>query len=312
MEIVKNFSKKLIENIPQSESQTIDLVLDGGVFNGSYSAGALFYIKEMETQGFYRVDKISGCSIGALCALLYHIDALHTTTDLYDCAIKHIHEHENIDILDTILHIIEPLLPANICETMTDRIFITYYNIRAGKKVIKGQYKSVNDIFNTIKKSCFYPFLINGSPLYKGKYVDGMTPYIFPHQNNKKILYIYLLGYDKWTHLFSVKNERNNFQRIVSGLLDIHSFHVKKRDTLMCSYIDHSSWSFKIYNYGIKYVCETFVFFVLFLYLHISNLFFRSTWYKKRKNNIIYKKIYKHGSKWLNKIYIFLLKYYCI
>ena len=39
----------LIENIPQENiPKEIDLVLDGGAFNGLYMLGGLFYIKEME------------------------------------------------------------------------------------------------------------------------------------------------------------------------------------------------------------------------------------------------------------------------
>lgn len=307
MEIVKNFSKNLIENIPISEEPTnIDLILDGGVFNGSYLIGALFYLKEMESRNHYHVDRISGCSIGSLSALLYHIDALNVATDLYSRTIIHIKEHGNIDIMDTMFTIIKPLLPANICETMTNRVFITYYNIRSGKKVVKSVYKSVEDIFSTIKRSCFYPFLINGQPLYKDKYVDGMTPYIFQPTKNKKIMYLYLLGYDKWLHLFSVKNETNNFQRILSGLLDIHSFHVNKRDTLMCSFVNSSSLSFIIYNYGLKYILENIVFYILYCYLHLRDIFTGAIYIDK--NN----RFYKRGSKWMKKGYVFLLKKYCI
>lgn len=202
---------------------------------------------------------------------------------------------------------------------MTNRVFITYYNIQSGKKVVKSVYKSVDDIFSTIKKSCFYPFLINGQPLYKDKYVDGMTPYIFPPINNnnknKKIMYLYLLGYDKLFHLFSVKNETNNFQRILSGLLDIHSFHVNKRDTLMCSFVNHSSLSFIIYNYVLKSFFEYIAFLILYLYLHLRDIFAKSKWFnenKYTKNNRLYRLLYKCLSKWLKKAYIFLLKHYCI
>ena len=43
------FIKSLIENIPNNHiPKNIDLVLDGGAFNGIYMLGGLFYIKELE------------------------------------------------------------------------------------------------------------------------------------------------------------------------------------------------------------------------------------------------------------------------
>ena len=60
------------------------------------------------------------------------------------------------------------------------------------------------------------------------KYIDGIIPYIFNKEPNKKILYLDLFGYDKIGNLINVKNEKSNFHRILSGLLDIHSFFIKK------------------------------------------------------------------------------------
>ena len=49
--MIDKYIEKLIENLPHEiTSQTIelDLVLDGGAFNGSYLVGGLMFLKEME------------------------------------------------------------------------------------------------------------------------------------------------------------------------------------------------------------------------------------------------------------------------
>ena len=53
-----------------------------------------------------------------------------------------------------------------------------------------------------------------------------------------------LFGYDKFIYALNIKNEKTNYHRILTGLLDIHSFYIKKTNTSMCSYVE--DWN--IYN----------------------------------------------------------------
>jgi len=83
----------LINNLPnhlkdENKPLVIDLVLDGGVFNGSYLVGALFFLKEMEKRKYITVSRISGCSIGSLLGFLYLIDSLDLAIILYDTFFK--------------------------------------------------------------------------------------------------------------------------------------------------------------------------------------------------------------------------------
>ena len=66
---LNTFINTLIENIPEKNlPPEIDLVLDGGAFNGVYMLGGLFYIKELEgsdviviaTSGFERRQDRAG------------------------------------------------------------------------------------------------------------------------------------------------------------------------------------------------------------------------------------------------------------
>ena len=47
--MIDEYVNRLIENLPEDKNklQQVDLVLDGGAFNGSYLVGALYFLKEM-------------------------------------------------------------------------------------------------------------------------------------------------------------------------------------------------------------------------------------------------------------------------
>lgn len=50
---------------------TVNLIFDVGAFNGGFGTGAAIYIQELVKQGYIKVDKVSGCSIGAAIALFF-------------------------------------------------------------------------------------------------------------------------------------------------------------------------------------------------------------------------------------------------
>ena len=57
--MIHEYVIKLIDNLPDDiknvpEPVVIDLVLDGGVFNGSYLVGALYFLKEMEKRKYIK------------------------------------------------------------------------------------------------------------------------------------------------------------------------------------------------------------------------------------------------------------------
>ena len=87
--MINEYVIKLIENLPDDLKNSttplrLDLVLDGGIFNGSYLVGALYFLKEMEKRKYIIVERISGASIGSIVAFLYFIDALDMMPQLYD------------------------------------------------------------------------------------------------------------------------------------------------------------------------------------------------------------------------------------
>jgi hypothetical protein len=234
--MIKKFTSTLLENIPSDfKKQKINLILDSGAFNGSYLVGALYFLKEMERKKHIKINKISGSSIGSLTALLYCSDLLDLSTEIYNIASKQFKENWDLNVVDEIFQLIRRQL--NPDYKIPDRfLYISFYNIKKGKKVVRSRYRNLEDLFETIRRSCFVPFLINGEMLHREKFCDGMFPYILPIEPNVETLYLNLYGYDKLQYLLSIKNEKNNTHRILNGLLDIHLFFIKDEPTQMCSY----------------------------------------------------------------------------
>ena len=257
--MINEYVIKLIENLPDEiknvkEPMVIDLVLDGGVFNGSYHVGALYFLKEMENRKYIKINRISGCSVGSIVGFLYFIDSLDLMSKFYEVINTEFRQTYSLGFIKNMKKYLGDRVPDDICEKVNGRLYITYNNIKKGTKPVKSVYKNIDDIINTIIKSSYIPYLIDGNVLYENKCIDGITPFIFK-ERERKILYLDLFGSDKVGNLLNVKNEKTNYHRILSGLLDIHSFFIKQSNTPMCSYVNNWTYSNICFNY-IKTIIE--------------------------------------------------------
>jgi hypothetical protein len=305
--MIHEYVIKLIDNLPDDvknvpEPVVIDLVLDGGVFNGSYLVGALYFLKEMEKRKYIKVDRISGCSIGSLVAFLYFIDGLDLMSDLYEMVNKDFKRTYKLQIVKDLKIHLGKHIPIDICKKVNKKLFISYNNVLKKKKIVKSVYKNVDDIINSIIHSCFLPFLIDGSVLHKNKYIDGFNPYIFDTEKNKQILHLDLFGYDKIWYLLNVKNEKTNCHRVLSGLLDIHSFFIKKCGTPMCSYVNNWSILAVCFN-KIKTLAERIIIYLVYYAIIFKN---------KCPNEFKESFFYKVFSKISYDIFIIILENYCL
>lgn len=308
--MIQEYVNKLIDNLPDdiknvTTPTNIDVILDGGIFNGSYLVGALYFLKEMEKRNYIRVDRISGCSIGSIAGFLYFIDGLDLMSPLYEIVNTDFRKTYRLTIVKELKHHLKDHIPDNICDKLNGRFFVTYNNVKKGEKSIKSQYKNIDDVINTIIRSSYIPFLIDGNVLYENKYIDGINPYIFNDcstPTSKKILYLDLFGYDKIGNLLNVKNEKSNYHRILSGLLDIHSFFIKQSNTPMCSYVN--DWN--ITNVAFQHL--------KWLIERIMLLMVRFLLYVKDKVPEEYKSttVYKILSTISYDIFIVLLEQYCL
>ena len=304
--MINEYVIKLIENLPDdiknvNEPIKMDLVLDGGIFNGSYHVGALYFLKEMENRKYIKIERISGCSVGSIVGFLYFIDSLDLMPKLYDLINKEFRQTYNLKLITELKKHLSEHIPSDICERVNGRLYITYNNIKKGTKPVKSVYKDADDIINTIIKSSYIPYLIDGNILYENKSVDGITPFIFK-EREKKILYLDLFGSDKLGNLLNVKNEKSNYHRILSGLLDIHSFFIKKSNTPMCSYVNDWSYSNICFNHIktiIERICIYLIHVLIFIKTNISEQF---------KETVLYKIL----SKISYDVFIIILENYCL
>jgi hypothetical protein len=247
----------------------LDLVLEGGLFNGSFHAGVLFFLKEMEKRNIVKVERISGVSIGAILGLLYFSDNLHLIADLYNLIYIDFKQTHYLKTIKQLNEILGDKLPQNICDVVNRRLYICYYNGTTCTKVRKTKYKNTYVLMNTIIKSSFVPHFIDGNMLYKNKYVDGIIPYIFKHVKDKRILYVDLFGHDKLFHFFNIKHEKTNDHRMLTGLLDAYHFFIKQQSTSMCSYVDKWNITHK-FSYFIKTIVEKACVFIIILIVRVK------------------------------------------
>lgn len=255
------------ENQFQGEPSHIHLILDGGAFNGSYLIGALLFLKEMEKRNYICVDKISGCSVGSAIGLLYFLDKLDLCYLLNGISVNSIRTTGKLEFIkDFKTYILDSYqsekeeINEKILNAVQNRLYISFHDLsRLVTKQYQNTYQSADELFETIIKSCFVPYLIDNQLCYQNRFVDGITPYFFPFSSDKKILYLNLCSSDKICYMFHIKNETTDYHRILTGLIEMHTFLLKGFRTPMCSYMNH--WM--SFHYWFKILVEFILIFIL-------------------------------------------------
>jgi hypothetical protein len=237
--VINNLIKELVQNVNTNNiPKKIDLVLDGGAFNGAFQLGALLYLKELERNKIIEIDKVSGVSIGALLGVAYILDKLDIAVQYFN---ETLHFFKNEGSLKNTSNILNKFVVNEMKEDdyskLNDKMYITYYNNKNKTQIIKSTYKNNEDVEFTMNKSSFIPYLM-GSTTYKDKFVDGAFPHIFKFSKSKKILFLYLSSYSKIKFLIKTKDEETLHGRIIDGIFDVNKFFNKNKRTDMCSYIE--------------------------------------------------------------------------
>jgi hypothetical protein len=252
MDHLKIYIDKLCLNLPQTlipgqGPLHIDLVLEGGLFNGSYLIGVAYFLKILENNNQIVIDRISGTSIGALVALLYFTDNLDLAESMYYSIYTSFQKNMRLSHYDDIFKqakekILSSCPIKRIYSLLKRKIYITYHNVVERRQTLRNKYNSLDDIIDSIKRSSFIPYVTSNTFCYKQKYLDGLYPYIFKIQQSqaplKKILYVNIHTFDKIADMVMIKNERTNLHRILLGVLDFHLFLIKQKKTVMCSYVN--------------------------------------------------------------------------
>lgn len=235
---LKEYIGSLTENINKNNiPKIIDLVLDGGAFNGGYQLGILLYLKELENLKLLNINRISGCSIGALLGILYFSNKLEKAIHLYEQFMKYIREKCHLKYLISI--IAENINCLDDITVFNNKLYIVYNDIINIKPVVVSTYKTKKDLIDALVKTSYIPYMMGDSIQYKGC-CDGITPYIFPKSD--KQLYISLIPTRKLKNILFIKNEVNIWSRLLTGIVDINNFFAGSHSEF-CSYVDR--WSIK-------------------------------------------------------------------
>ena len=229
----------MLENIKSGVPKELDIVIDGGAFNGFYTLGALMYLKEMEKKKMCNVVRISGCSVGSILGTLYLTDSLDLLVDRFKQIRKCIKENRNIKVVqEQMIDLMNEALKDKKIELLNQRLFINYYNIDEKKNIVIDTFTDVEYLVDTILKSSYLPLVIDGNITYKDGFIDGINPYIFKDRV-RKIIFLKGITFNVGKTL-SIYNERNAYSRITEGIIYMHYFFLEKKTTI-ASYIH--KWS---------------------------------------------------------------------
>ena len=224
-----------INNIPKN----IDLVFDGGAFNGGMGFGIAHYIKQLENKKHLTVNRISGCSIGSVIALSYFINMEYEINDIFVSICNNFKRTFNLSVFEKhVKKFIYKYLTDDLSE-LNNKLYITYCDANNYKQIVVSKYNNREHLLKCIMRSCHIPYITSSVMKYENKYIDGILPYVFI-DGERPVLFVKLITILNYKRIFNIKNEKNIYERMLIGIEDIHSFLTNEHSD-MCSY--YNNWS---------------------------------------------------------------------
>lgn len=234
--LTQNLNQKLIP-------ENINVIVDGGAFNGAYAIGTLLYLKQLEKQKLTTINKVSGTSIGAILSFLFITDSLFENINWFETILNDFRSTSN---LKKTHEIIKNLVNENIDDVklLNDKLFITYYDTNQMQQIVTNKYNSKEELIDILTRSSFIPYLIDGNPFYKDIYSDGITPHIFNQDNTNTSIFINLMSFKIIKDSMCTKNEKNIWSRLMIGVVDANNFFTNKKSDLISSINEWKSYDF--------------------------------------------------------------------
>ena len=234
-----DYIDNLCENYKNiNEPIELDIIIEGGLFNGLYTAGSLFLIKKLEKKNYLRVNRISGASVGAILGFYYFCDLLDDFPKDFITIREYFKKDLNLNNIDSIAEDRTKSITKNQINQLNNRLFISY--VKNGEQTVKNIFKNNNELKESILKSIQIPYFTTNSFYRKygnNNYLDGGVPFIFNEREYAKNKYILYLNNSNIKTMFTIKNEENAHSRILEGALDAHNFFLHKKIGSICSYI---------------------------------------------------------------------------
>jgi len=225
-----------IENIPKD----IDIIFDGGAFNGGMGFGIAVYLKELEITHNIKVRRVSGCSIGSIIALSYLIDLKYDINDVFISTCKNFKKTFNLSVFKT--HV-KKIIYDNLTDDLSsinNKLYITYYDAINYEHIMVCEYENREHLLECLMRSCHIPYITSTVFKYDNKYIDGVAPYIF-RDGERDVLFINMVTYKNYRRTLNIKNEEHINERMIIGVNDINNFFTMGKSD-MCSY--YENWSY--------------------------------------------------------------------
>mgnify|MGYP001239670408 CR=1 FL=1 len=267
IKVLTDYIKAVTKNITFPNKLNIDLVISGGAFNGGMALGSIMVIKQLENEGKIKVDKLSGCSVGAPMIITY----LSNTFDKHE-AIFHklktcLKTNGDISCLKDYIHdFVYNTFESDddMKKILDNRCFINYNDITNCKYCVVSNYDSRDHLVSVIVRSMYIPLLIDGKSKTEGNFIDGIVPYIFKETKND-ILYIELIKNNSdLVKSIITQNEKNEHYRVLQGVSDASMFFTDNKSQRLSWY---KNWSIaKIMQQNVFYLsCMIFSIIIDFL-----------------------------------------------
>jgi hypothetical protein len=307
--VLSPYISQLMENMPDEfinkKCQQLDIVVEGGAFNGGYLIGAYYFLKELEHRKHIKIHRMSCCSVSSICSMAYILDKLELLNEVYNMCLGSFRETGSLNFFEKAFDILRKNIDADAYKQLNGRLYITYNNIQTCKQVMRSKFKSNEDVFETIHRSGFIPYMIDKNLARNNKYIDGVSPYFFKSQlGDRRIMYMCLVNWRKFENLastISVKNEVNSIRRVIAGTLDAHNFFMTSIPTQMCCYIDSMPWTMMI-QIEVKKL-------IMYIFMIILSFVVRCMKYtNKNTRNML---VFKLGKAVMEETYKVFIQHYC-
>jgi hypothetical protein len=254
IELLQEYIKALIVNIEiKNIPCDINVIFDGGAFNGGFALGIALYLKCMEDHKLINIHSISGCSIGSVLAMWYltgcKVEGIAYFEEFMTSYKKNANLHSYKSIILSFINSI-------FSNENDNSVFITYYNIKKHKQQTVSRFKDKTHLTECIMRSSHIPYLMDGQASYNKKYMDGISPHIF--KNGLPNLFLKLLTFNKCARALMIKSENNIHYRLITGVADVNDFFTTGNSD-MCSFVD--KWSYaNIFQLRIREILSFFIF----------------------------------------------------
>ena len=257
----------------------IDLILEGGAFNGAYMLGSLKYIKQLERNKILKVNRISASSVGIILAILYYFDILDISFIYITKTYKYYKKYGNIKCIHNYVNeIFNIIIKKNIYFDLTDKLYVNYLDIKYGKEIINHKYNDIYELKDCLIRGCHVPTITSNSFTYNNRFIDAAFPYIFHDSPNLYIISLSNTPY-KIYQMISI-TDKTYITRFYDGVVQANNFFNNKPSTIMSNV---NKWNiYNIFLYRLKKI----IFIIIFsLPYTINNVYDLLPYYIK--NNLI-------------------------